>query len=52
LEDPGVDGDKTAIGIDTDIYLYSNNRKMETTFGYRAYHKAIYEGSMKTHNPT
>jgi hypothetical protein len=45
-------GDNTAMCIDTDIYLYSNNRKIVTISGYRACQKAIYEGSMKTHNPT
>jgi hypothetical protein len=31
-----------------DIYLYSKNPKVITTFGYKTCHKSIYEGSMYT----
>jgi len=36
--------------IDIDIYLYAKNPEIITTFGYRIYHKSIYEGSMYTEN--
>ena len=36
----------TVVYIDIDIYLYSKNPEMVTTFGYRTCHKSVYEGSM------